>query len=136
MPKLSTQSQAKLSECHPDLQALVNEAIREIDFTVVCGRRDKAEQERAFELGRTKLHFPASKHNVEHPGLSRAVDLAPFREGTVQWVDTKAFIMLAGILKGIALVKGVKLRWGGDFNRNNNLHDDGFVDMPHFELEG
>jgi len=136
MPKLSTQSQLKLAECHPDLREVVNEAIKEFDFTVTCGRRGREEQEKAVAEGKSKLHYPASKHNVDPPGMAMAVDLAPYRDGTIQWNDSKAFIMLAGIMKGIALVKGIKVRWGGDFNRDNNLHNDSFVDMPHFELEG
>ena len=135
MPVLSNKSKEVLGTCHQDLQDLVNEAIKEMDFTVVCGRRGREEQERAVAEGRSKLHYPASKHNVEPPELSRAVDLAPYRDGVIQWNDAQAFILLAGVMKGIALIKGIKIRWGGDFNRNHNLHDDRFVDMPHFELE-
>lgn len=136
MPALGTRSKEVLATCHPDIQAVVSEAIREIDFTVVCGRRGREEQKKAVAEGKSKLHFPASKHNVEPPDLALAVDLAPYRDGTIQWKDVQAFILLAGIIKGIALTKGIKIRWGGDFNRNCNLHDDRFMDMPHFELEG
>lgn len=135
MPILSERSKGRLAECHPDLAAVVAKAIAVTDFTVVCGRRGRAEQERAVELGRSKLHYPASKHNAEPPDLSRAVDLAPFRDGAIQWADRQAFVYLAGVIRGIAGTMGVKIRWGGDFNRNDNQHDDNFVDMPHFELE-
>jgi peptidoglycan L-alanyl-D-glutamate endopeptidase CwlK len=135
MATLGVRSKEVLATCHADIQAVVNEAIREIDFTVVCGRRGREEQEKAVAGGKSKLHYPASKHNVEPPGLALAVDLAPYRDGAIQWNDIQAFIFLAGIIKGIALTKGIKIRWGGDFNRNNNTHDDRFMDMPHFELE-
>jgi hypothetical protein len=135
MPILGNRSKEILATCHQDLQDLVNEAIKVMDFTVVCGRRGREAQEQAVIEGKSKLHYPASKHNAEPPALSRAVDLAPYRDGVIQWNDAKAFILLAGVMKGIALVKGIKIRWGGDFNRNHNLHDDNSVDMPHFELE-
>jgi len=135
MPILGKRSLEVLATCHPSLQMIIQEAIRVFDFTVVCGRRGEKEQEKAFREGKSKLHYPESKHNAETPTLSKAVDLAPYRDGKIQWDDREAFVFLAGVMKAIAMTKGVPLRWGGDFNRNDNLHDDKFVDYPHFELE-
>ena len=40
----------------------------------------------------------------------------------------------AGFVKGIALMLGIPIRWGGDWNGNNDLKDNNFDDLPHFEL--
>lgn len=134
MPTFSLVSQERLSTCHPSLQIIVNEAIKIMDFTVVCGRRGKKEQDTAFKEKKSQKKYPESKHNAEAPDLSRAVDLAPYRGGKIQWSDMEAFCFLAGVIKAIAVSKGIGIRWGGDFNDNLNLHDDGFVDAGHFEL--
>lgn len=135
MFKFGEHSLKILSEIHPSLQLVLNEAIKVIDFSIICGRRNKKDQDKAFTEGKSKLEWPNSKHNVEVPLLSRAVDISPYRNG-LQWNDKEGFTYLAGIIKGIAHLKGIPIRWGGDFNRDNDLHNDRFVDMPHFELEG
>lgn len=132
MPTFGANSQKVLSTCSLLLQEVANEAIKIFDFSVVCGTRGKEDQENACASGKSKVHYPNSKHN-SNPSL--AMDLCPYRDGALQWKDTKAFIHLAGIIKAVAFEKGIKVRWGGDFNRNNNFSDDSFVDMPHFELE-
>jgi hypothetical protein len=40
----------------------------------------------------------------------------------------------AGYVKGIAMMLGIPIRWGGDWNSNNDLKDNNFDDLPHFEL--
>jgi peptidoglycan L-alanyl-D-glutamate endopeptidase CwlK len=35
---------------------------------------------------------------------------------------------------GIAAKMGIKIRWGGDWDRDEELHDQTFFDLPHFEL--
>jgi len=132
MPQLSASSKLRLAECHPDLQGLVETAITQFDFAVVCGHRGKMEQDAAFDSGKSKVRFPNGKHNSVP---SMAVDLCPYRDGKLQWDDKEAFCYLAGLIKGMALAVGIKIRWGGDFNRDGNLHNDRFVDSPHFEIE-
>ena len=39
-----------------------------------------------------------------------------------------------GFVKGVASQKGIKIRWGGDWDSDNDLHDQNFIDLPHFEL--
>ena len=58
----STRSRNALNSAHEDLQKLFNEVIKTIDCTVVFGYRSKVKQEEQFDQGRTKLHFPKSKH--------------------------------------------------------------------------
>ena len=134
MPVLGNESQKKLTTCDPRIQEIISEAIKHYDFTVLCGVRDKASQEAALKSGNSKVNWPDSKHNLK-PGrndtFSLAVDLAPW---PINWNSTKEFYFLAGVVMSVASQKGIKLRWGGDFNKDYNLSNDKFLDLPHFEL--
>jgi hypothetical protein len=100
-----------------------------MDFTVLCGFRGKAEQERLYRLGMSKVTYPNSKHNT-YP--SRGVDIAPY---PVDWDDAERFYMLAGVIKACAYIRKTKIRWGGDWDSDGDLHDQSFMDLGHFELE-
>ncbi len=85
MPAFSKKSEARLSTCHPDLQAVCRELIKQYDFAVLCGHRNKAEQNAAFEAGNSRLKYPQSKHNSK-PSL--AVDIAPY---PIDWDNLARF---------------------------------------------
>lgn len=75
------------------------------------------------------MKWPKSKHNSQ-PSL--AVDVAPY---PIDWKDERRFILFAGFVMGIAKAKGINLRWGGDWNGNFRVGDDGkLFDAPHFEM--
>ena len=40
---------------------------------------------------------------------------------------------MAGLVLGIAAVFGIKIRWGGDWDSDNDLNDQKFMDLAHFE---
>lgn len=128
MPQLSEKSKLLLSSCDVRLQEICNLAIEIMDFTVITGHRTKEEQEKAFLGGKSKLKWPDGKHN-QMPSM--AVDIAPY---PIDWNDTARFYLLAGIMLGIARQRGIKLRWGGDWNGDFNLKDNKFQDVGHFEL--
>lgn len=128
MYKFSKRSKSALDSAHPSLQLLFNEVIQIIDCTVIFGHRNKKEQEHQFHLGHTKLRFPKSKHNSVP---SNAVDVVPY---PIDWNDRERFVYFAGIVKGIASQLGIKYRWGGDWNSNNDLKDQTWMDLPHYEL--
>ena len=121
MYQFSKSSQKKLSTCHPFLQEICNELIKEVDFTVLCGHRGQEEQNEAFVKGASKLQWPDSKHN-SFP--SKAVDIAPY---PIDWNNHVRFKDLASKFKAIAQHKNIQINWGGDFKS--------IVDMPHFELQ-
>lgn len=130
MSKLSEKSLEKLKECHPLLQQLFMKVSEKFDCSVICGHRNKADQDEAVRTGKSKQPWPTSKHNSTP---SMAVDVVPY---PINWNDKLAFCYFAGYVKGIALGLGISVRWGGDFNQDNNLKNDSFIDMPHFELKG
>ena len=135
MPKFSQESFSKLSTCHMDLQVLFYEVIKYFDCTILCGYRDKADQEAAFAAGMTKLHYPDGNHN-HNP--STAVDVAPY---PVDFKNEKLAIWFGGYVLGIAqklkdegkMTHGV--RWGGAWDGLGKLDTAGQLnDDDHFEL--
>lgn len=132
MPRLGHHSLENLSSCDHRLQDVCCEAIKHVDFSVICGHRDKAAQDKACAGGLSKTPWPTSKHN-SNP--STAVDVVPFSNGAAVWGDKALFITVADEMLTAATKYGVKLRWGGDWN-GNGLSDEKFLDMPHFELAG
>lgn len=64
----------KLATAHPDLATWFRTAVKPNypDAHVSWGYRDQADQEAAFQDGKTKLHFPNSAHNKVP---ARALDL-------------------------------------------------------------
>ena len=106
--------------------------MRQFDIAVVCGHREREEQERCCREGTSRLHWPHSRHNSS-PSL--AVDIAPWRPGTgIDWDDVDRFRLMAGYVLGAAAGLGIPLRWGGDWDRDFDERDERFRDMPHFEL--
>lgn len=128
MAKFSALSEQRLSTCHPKLQELLREAINHVDFTVLYGHRGQDDQDDAYRTGASTLKWPLSKHN-HLPSL--AVDVAPY---PIDWNDTARFARLYGFIERIALEKGIRIRWGGDWNGNYRTKDERLVDMPHIEL--
>lgn len=128
MPKFSKRSQTKLDTCHPDLKTLFTKVVETFDCTVLCGYRGEEEQNDAYDSGRSKVRYPDGKHN-HNP--SNAVDVAPY---PIDWNDKDRFYFFAGFVKGLATSMGIKIRWGGDWDGDNDLKDQTFFDLPHFEL--
>lgn len=114
---------------HGKLQDIFFEVIKGYDCSILCGFRDEAAQNEAFHTGRSKKQWPNSKHNGT-PSL--AVDVAPY---PIDWDDERRFYHFAGYVKGIADQLGISIRWGGDWDGDNDLNDQHFFDLVHFELE-
>jgi peptidoglycan L-alanyl-D-glutamate endopeptidase CwlK len=136
MNHFSEISKQRLQTCHKDLQLLFNVVIQEFDCTIVCGHREKEDQDKAFAEGKSKLRYPNSKHN-QNP--SQAVDAAPFEVNHIDWSKSQ-MIAFAFYVKGIAdelfRIGSVKhrIRLGADWNNNNDIDDENFLDAPHFEI--
>lgn len=120
MSSFGKRSKSRLATTHSLLQEIMNEAIKEYDFSVLCGHRSKEDQNAAFDGGNSQLRFPKSKHN-QMPSL--AVDVGPY---PIDWLDLDRFKHLGKIVKRIAEEKGIEVVWGGDWKS--------FKDYPHFEL--
>lgn len=119
MPTFGKRSLKNLKTCDERLQKICFEAIKEIDFAVLCGHRGKEEQNKAFREGKSQLVYPQSKHNTLP---SVAVDLAPY---PIDWNNIERFRVLKNIIFRKADELGVSLIWGGDWS---------FGDFPHYEI--
>ena len=131
MPKFSKRSLDKLNTCHPDLQKLFNEVIKYMDCTILCGYRDKEFQNKAYKEKRSKLKYPRSKHN-KIPSL--AVDVVPY---PIDWNNINMFYFFAGFVKRTAISLGIPIRWGGDWDGDNDIRNQTglFLDLPHWEMK-
>lgn len=141
MPAFSKKSRAMLEQVHPDLQKVMEEAIKIIDFSITEGARTKEKQLEYYKAGKSKTlnskHLP--KYCAEYGrNYSMAIDLCPY---PCDWNDRERFCLLAGIVLGITKIlldQGKikhRIRWGGDWSENNITKDEKFSDMPHFELK-
>lgn len=118
--KYSKKSLERIAECDEKLQLIAGELIKEMDVTVLCGHRNKADQNAAYAAGKSRLKWPHGKHNA---WPSHAIDIAPY---PIDWNDISKFKDMCKRVERIAKALGIKIRLGRDFK--------GLVDMPHVEL--
>lgn len=134
MPSYSVRSRERLSTCHKDLRMIFNAVIPHFDNSILCGHRDEAAQMEAYNSGKSQLKWPQSKHNKKP---SMAVDVAPY---PIDWQDRERFQYFAGYVMGVAAIlhsEGLithRLRYGGDWDMDTEVADNGFDDLVHFEL--
>lgn len=141
--RYSKTSLERLQSARPELQELFCAVLPIIDHTIIIGHRTEEQQKAAYRDGKTKLNWPNSLHNT-YP--SRAVDAAPYVPGLqIPW-PAKAktekeqiqrygmFYYFAGVVKAEAVRQGIHIRWGGDWDGDNNFTDQRFNDLVHFKL--
>jgi peptidoglycan L-alanyl-D-glutamate endopeptidase CwlK len=121
MPEFSETSRSKLATCDERIQLICNEVIKNFDFSVLCGHRDKESQNEAYKAGNSQLRWPDSKHN-KLPSL--AVDLAPY---PTDWKNIAQFGGLWGQIMQAAYSNGLDVIWGGNWKQ--------LKDYGHFELK-
>ena len=129
----SKRSAQNLNTCHPHLRTLFTEVLFFFDHSMLCGHRNKADQDRAYASGNSQLPWPKGKHNKKP---SMAVDVKPYPldlNGPKDEVREQ-LTFFAGFVMGMAADKGIPLRWGGDWNRDTRTQDNDWDDLFHFEL--
>jgi len=132
-------SLANLEDCHDDLQAVMYEAIKYYDFSIICGYRNAVEQFELYKKGRELIgntwrvkntseivtfidgKTKKSKHNF-YPSL--AVDIVPY---PIDWNNIDRFKQLNKIIKDVSKKLKIKISWGGEWVT--------FKDYPHYELK-
>ncbi len=134
MPRFGKRSKRNLNQCHDDLQRLFNEVIKYYDCAVICGMRGKKKQNEAYYSGKSYFKFPNSKHN-SNPSM--AVDVVPYFSNTphVRWDDEDKFYEFAGFVQGVAAMMGIDIVFGGNWDSDDELHDQTFMDLAHFQLK-
>jgi hypothetical protein len=146
MATLDPDSLAKLGTCEPVLANIIIAVAAHcpFGFRVTDAARTVEKQQEAFDTGHSKVNpksfatpallYAAAKH-VTGPGapLSRAVDVAIVGRDPY---NVPQLAYLAGMIKLEAARRNVKVRWGGDFDRDGALLEPGtFQDTPHHELD-
>ncbi len=139
MYSFGSTSKKRLDTAHKDIQAICNEVIKHIDFSILEGTRTLEQQQEYYRDGKSKIDGVNRKS--KHQSLpSLAVDVAPY---PIEWKGDKSrarFYLLAGyfFMASEKLYEdGViehKLRWGGDWDSDKDFKDQSFDDLPHFEL--
>ena len=124
MPHFGKRSKRRLKGIHPKLVSVLNELVKIMDVTVIEGIRSKERQLELLEKGATKVKY--SKHMD-----GKAVDLAPY---PIAWKDRDRFHYMGGMIRGIAKQLNVSVRWGGDWDSDGEVKDNGFDDLVHVEL--
>lgn len=115
--------------------AIMHDVLAVCDITILEGHRDEETQTEYFNSGRSKVEYPFSKHNTLP---SQALDVSPYpiplKWGAENPKENAKFYFLAGVVKGCALKYNRQIRWGGDWDSDNDFNDQTFDDLVHFEL--
>jgi peptidoglycan L-alanyl-D-glutamate endopeptidase CwlK len=127
MPTFSESSKEELATCDPRLQTLFNIVILHFDCKVLEGYRSETRQLDLYERGLSQVK--RGNHNYSP---SRAVDVAPY---PIDWADTARWYYFGGVVMGIAKILGLPIRWGGDWDGDTKVSDQGFNDLGHFEIK-
>jgi len=135
MAEFGYRSKSRLATCHQDIIDLCLNVIDNYDFTVIWGYRSEREQNDCYDRGTSFKQFPLSKHN-KNPSI--AVDVAPWHAASphhIRWNNEREFIFLAGRFMQAADSMEIQIRWGGDWDMDDDLYDRNVpFDLGHFEL--
>lgn len=121
-------SKARLYTCHPLLITLFEAVDKVYPTAILEGHRGKMAQDQAFATGKSKLKWPDGEHN-KIP--SRAVDAGP----RANPYDEKLCRDFAATVIKIARAKNIKIRWGGNWDGDDDITDQTFNDLVHYELK-
>lgn len=139
MPSFSKRSKENLQGVHPQLVAVVTEALKlsTVDFMVLEGVRSQERQRKLYAQGRTApgaiVTWTLNSNHFVNPktGYGHAVDILP---APYDWKDPKGFGAVAEAMMKAAKTVGVKIRWGADWDQDGIPREAGETDSPHFEL--
>lgn len=154
MPKFSETSLSKLRAADVQLQLCAQDTVEHFDISVLWTHRGQADQDDSFARGTSKVRWPHGAHNSIP---SRAIDICPYHRTYGKLIGNDAqvesimrtaglgksavvamirehYCLMAGIFLAHAKKRGIAVRWGGDWNQDNDLFNNSFDDLGHFEL--
>ena len=147
MNKLSQTSNIRLSSCDTYIQKVIRKAIEvsAIDFGVAQGERTVVQQAEYYKDGKSKVN-PVNYTKEELPLKGKhitddvytkagAVDVYAYISGKGASWDHNHLCYIAGVIMAVdASMEGL-LRWGGNWDQDGEIiTDQGFDDLPHFEM--
>ena len=124
MYKFGRKSKERLKGVDARLVNVLNELIKIMDVTIIEGLRSEERQKELLAKGATKVKY--SKHME-----GKAVDLAPY---PIDWENRDGFHYMGGMVRGIGKQLGINIRWGGDWDSDGDVTDNGFDDLVHVEI--
>ena len=132
MYKFSKLSLERLSTCHSDLQRLMNSVMLDqvMDFSILCGFRNKDDQDAAVARGNSELCWPHGRHNHK-PSL--AVDVAAFPITNFDTDNTIRTKRLARSILKKARHLQIPVFWGGHWSHLNDIYH--FQLPDHYDLK-
>ena len=153
MPSFGVISTQHLNTATQRLQDLFHRVVEWYDCSILCGYRPEDQQQAAYLAGRSQVEWPHSKHNRSP---STAVDAGPwFPDRKVPWPQRPSWLKrldardaaelnryikdlaqwyhFAGAVEGTAQSMGIRIRWGGDWDRDHVFSNNKFDDLAHFE---
>ena len=126
MPAFGTRSKERLRGVDTRLRNVLNEVVKFYDITILEGMRTEDRQRELVAKGASKTM--KSKH-IE----GKAVDIAPYP--VPDWKNKDQFVYMAGRVMQEADNQKIPVRWGGNWDRDNEVvTDQKFDDLVHFEI--
>jgi len=126
MPSFGTRSKERLRGVDVKLRNVLNEVVKYYDITILEGMRTEARQKELVKKGASKT---MKSKQIE----GKAVDIAPYP--VPDWKNTDQFVFMAGRVMQEADRQKVAIRWGGNWDRDNEVvTDQKFDDLVHFEV--
>ena len=126
MPAFGTRSKERLRGVDTRLRNVLNEVVKFYDITILEGMRTEDRQRELVAKGASKTM--KSKH-IE----GKAVDIAPYP--VPDWKNKDQFVFMAGRVMQEADNQKIPVRWGGNWDRDNEVvTDQKFDDLVHFEI--
>ena len=111
----------RLGSCHVELQRLMHAVMskQEMDFSILCGFRDKRDQDAAVRRGNSKLCWPHGRHNHK-PSL--AVDVAAYPIDNFNKLNTERTVSLSKVILDTARRMQIPVYWGGHWTHLNDIY--------------
>ena len=126
MPAFGTRSKERLRGVDTRLRNVLNEVVKFYDITILEGMRTEDRQRELVAKGASQTM--KSKH-ID----GKAVDIAPYP--VPDWKNKDQFVFMAGRVMQEADNQKVPVRWGGNWDRDNEVvTDQKFDDLVHFEI--
>lgn len=145
-PVFGSASRKHLMGVHADLVRLHEAVLVVFDHSITDGKRTLEEQEKNVAKGVSKTMD--SKHLPQRDGLAHATDSVPYPApdwssvqrslDAIKKIDPKLdllrFYYYQGVVRGVASQLNIPIRQGIDWDRDTDVGDQSFIDLPHVEL--
>ena len=133
----------RLQGIKPELQHLAQVALSRspVDFGIpqFGGLRTTEDQKYLYAQGRTRqgdiITSKDGVYKISAHQLGNAFDVYAYIQGKGASWDPRYLCLIAGVILATASELNIPIIWGGNWDGDGEIIDDqGFVDLPHFQL--